>query len=88
MDHLCHILSALLQLSFIRSSAAEALAVTSRKPKFSPQRAHETLTVAGCGEVVLMHNFNPSTQKAKAENLCEFKASLVSRVSSRIARVT
>jgi len=38
------------------------------------------LTVAGCGEVVLMHNFNPNTQKAKAEDLYEFKASLVSRI--------
>lgn len=27
-----------------------------------------------------MHNFNPSTQKAKADDLCEFKATLVSRI--------
>ena len=34
-----------------------------------------------------MHAFNPSIQEAELE-LCEFKASLVYRVSSRTVRVT
>jgi hypothetical protein len=33
-----------------------------------------------------VHGFNPSIQEAEAEDLCEFEASLVYRVTSRTAR--
>ena len=36
--------------------------------------------------MVVVHSFNPSTQKAEAEDPCEFKASLIYRASSRKAR--
>jgi hypothetical protein len=35
-----------------------------------------------------VHAFNPSTQEAEAGGFSEFEASLVYRVSSRIARAT
>jgi hypothetical protein len=38
-------------------------------------------------QAVVVHAFNPSTQEAHV-HLCEFKASLVYRVSSRTARAT
>ena len=31
---------------------------------------------------MVVHTFNPSTQEAEADHLCEFKASLVYRASS------
>jgi hypothetical protein len=37
---------------------------------------------------VVTHTFNPSTWKAEAKRISEFKGSLVYRVSSRTARVT
>ena len=37
---------------------------------------------------VVVHGFNPSTWEAKAGDLCEFKASLVYRMSSRTAKAT
>jgi hypothetical protein len=37
---------------------------------------------------VVVHAFNPSTQEAEAGGFSEFEASLVYRVSSRIARAT
>jgi hypothetical protein len=37
---------------------------------------------------MVVHTFNPSTGRQRQENLCEFKASLVCRVSSRTARAT
>ena len=40
------------------------------------------------GWVMVVHTFNPSTGRQRQENLCEFKASLVCRVSSRTARAT
>jgi hypothetical protein len=39
-------------------------------------------------QVVVVHIFNPSTQEVEAGGLCEFKASLVYKVSSRAARTT
>jgi hypothetical protein len=36
--------------------------------------------------VVVVHTFNPSTLEAEADNLCEFKASLVSKVCFRMVR--
>jgi hypothetical protein len=38
--------------------------------------------------VVVAHAFNPSTWKAEAGGISEFKASLVYRVKSRIAKAT
>ena len=38
--------------------------------------------------MVLAHTFNHSTQEAEAGDLCEFKASLVYRVSYRTAKAT
>jgi hypothetical protein len=37
---------------------------------------------------VVVHDFNPSTTEQKQVDLCEFKASLVYRVSSRTDRDT
>ena len=37
---------------------------------------------------VVVHAFNPSTREAAAKDLCEFKASLVYRVSFRTTRAT
>jgi len=38
--------------------------------------------------VVTVHTFDPSTQEAKAADLCWFEASLVYGASSRTARAT
>ena len=35
---------------------------------------------------MLAHTFNPKTQEAEPSNLCDFEASLVYRVSSRLVR--
>jgi hypothetical protein len=37
---------------------------------------------------VLVHTFNPSTGRQRQLDLCEFKVSLINRVSSRIAKAT
>ena len=39
-------------------------------------------------QVVVMHISNPSLQEAEAGSLCDFKATLADRVSSRTARAT
>jgi hypothetical protein len=38
--------------------------------------------------IVVVHAFNPSSWRQRQEDLCEFEASLVYLVSSRIARAT
>lgn len=40
------------------------------------------------GWVVVAHTFNPSIGRHRQVDLCEFKASLIYRASSRIARAT
>ena len=38
--------------------------------------------------VVVAHAFNASTQEAETEDLCEFKVTLVNRMSSKTVKVT
>jgi hypothetical protein len=40
------------------------------------------------GQSVLVHAFNPTTEEAKAGDLCEFEASLVYRANSRTIKAT